>query len=251
MDGEVARDRKNDDAFGAALLAHAAGQRSWHVIERDDGYFDAFSADVFFAEPDEWPEGEAVGLDHIRGRVLDVGVGAGRYALPLQDAGCEVVGLDTSAGAVEVAIHRGVRETFVGTIFDYEGNGFDTFLLSGHNLGLLESPTKTPAFLGQLEKLARPGARIVGTGRDPLVTDDADHLAYQNLNVSRNREPGQLRLRIRYRKAVSAWFGYWMQPLPALTELLRSHGWEVTESWPIANGSYGIVAQASPSKGSV
>lgn len=233
------------DAFGLALRAGLEGRRSWHALERDDGYVDAMSVEPFFAEPQAWPEGEDRVLQLAEGRVLDIGVGAGRFALPLQGSGHEVVGLDTSAGAIDVSRTRGVKKTFTGTIFDFPSSEpFDTFLLAGHNLGLLESPESAPAFLARLEALARPGARLIGTGRDP-ATDDPDHLAYHELNRRRGRPAGQVRLRVRFRAVMTPWFDYWYQSPDALAGVLSAGGWELRTVWPVAGGSYLAVAGLS------
>ena len=52
-------------------------------------------------------------MRHVRGRLLDVGVGSGRVALHLQESGHEVLGIDISPLAVEVARRRGVEDARV------------------------------------------------------------------------------------------------------------------------------------------
>ncbi len=162
-----------DDALGFALLdywEHGAEARS-HFIERDDGVLDTVDTGVMFSEKSEWSLAEMPVAERAGRRVLDIGAGAGRHAVPLQASGREVVALDTSPGAVEVCRRRGVRETFTGTVFDLAGTDpepFDTFLLCGNNFGLLESPKKAPGILGALRELAAPGAEIMGTCVDPL-----------------------------------------------------------------------------------
>ncbi|MDG6899020.1 MAG: class I SAM-dependent methyltransferase [Nitrososphaerota archaeon] len=47
----------------------------------------------------------------MKGKVLDVGCGAGRVALYLQGWGLDVVGVDNSPFALRVARLRGVRNT--------------------------------------------------------------------------------------------------------------------------------------------
>lgn len=48
--------------------------------------------------------------------------------------------------------------------------GFDTFLLLGNNLGLLAGWERAPAVLRSLAAVARPGARLYGSGVDPYAT---------------------------------------------------------------------------------
>ena len=75
----------------------------------------------------------------VRGRVLDLGCGAGRLGLHLQSRGHEVVGIDVSPLAVEIARQRGLADARLGTLDGTlrAGERFDTILLLGNNLGLL------------------------------------------------------------------------------------------------------------------
>src|SRR2546426_9750883 len=53
----------------------------------------------------------AVLVDELRGkRVLEVGVGTGRYAVPLQKSGIRVVGVDISRKMVEFGLAKGLRD---------------------------------------------------------------------------------------------------------------------------------------------
>jgi SAM-dependent methyltransferase len=100
------------DAFGAILArcweAGAVTGAAFEIVERDDGYIGVGDAARYFAGADSWSLIERWACERVTGRVLDVGCGAGRHALPLQAAGYEVVGLDTSPGAVAVAAQRGM-----------------------------------------------------------------------------------------------------------------------------------------------
>ncbi len=228
------------DAFGAALLAFLDGGRHAYVVERDDGYIRAGDASVYFAPPGEWPGAEARILDHVRGRVLDVGAGAGRHALELASRGHDVVALDTSPGAAEACRRRGVAHVFAGSVYELDdAGGFDTLLLAGHNLALLGSPAAAPVFLGRLAELARPGARIVGTARRATGTDDPDHLVYHDRNRAVGRPPGQVTMRVRYLRQASPWFDYWFMDPEELAAVAEPARWRVTHTEPITDdGSY-------------
>ena len=98
------------DAFGRSLQAYLSGETAVHVIEREDGYIDEIDTAVYFHEYDEWERHEREAILEARGRVLDVGCGAGREALQLQEMGLDVVGIDLSPLALEVSRQRGVRD---------------------------------------------------------------------------------------------------------------------------------------------
>lgn len=230
------------DAFGAALVAHHESRSTggawhvdreagWHVVERDDGHVDALPATPYFAEPEQWQwDLERAALESATGRVLDVGVGAGRFCLALAERGLDAVGLDPSPGAIEVSRERGVHGLHLGTVFDLEDpRPFDTFLLMGNNVGLLESADHCPRFLGALRRMAGPGARILGIGLDPSKTDNPRHLAYQERNRRRGRLPGQLRLRIRFQHLATTWWDYLLVRPSDLRSLVEGTGWAVVD----------------------
>lgn len=220
------------DSLGLALLDYlerGAEARS-HFIERDDGFLEIVDTAVMFSDDSEWSKAEAPIAERVGRRVLDVGAGSGRHAVPLQQSGRDVVALDVSPGAVAVCERRGIRETFVGTIFELASTSpepFDTFILGGNNFGLLESPEHAPRFLGALRELAVPGAEIIGTCVDPFGSTDPLHLGYHDRNRTRGRHPGQLRLRVRWTNIVSPWFEYWFLPVTELEMLAESEGWEL------------------------
>lgn len=236
---------RTGDAFGMALLGHMDQEDGWHVVERDDGRVDPMDAAVYFREPADWPEGEPRVLDHIQGRVLDIGAGAGRYAIELQHRGHEVVALDVSAGAIAVCQRRGIANAFTGTIDEFDDDdGFDTLLFGGNNLGLLANPPTASQLLDRLTALARPDALIVGTCRDPYDTDDPENLEYHELNRSRGRQAGQIRLRVRYHSVATPWFDYWFMSRSELQSVTEPHGWSLSHYEPLAFGSYLAVLDA-------
>ncbi|MEU4564387.1 methyltransferase domain-containing protein [Actinoplanes sp. NPDC023936] len=199
------------------------------VIERDDGLINGAPADHYLNEPDDWQAYDRRALKLCRGRVLDIGTGAGRIAIELQRHGIPVTGLDTSLGAIEVARKRGLRDTVLNTVDEFSRAAvrYDTFLLLGNNLGLLEGPERAPVMLAALARLAAPGARLVAQGTDPYGTRDPVHVAYHERNRQRGRLGGQLRLRLRYREIASDWFDYLNCSPAEIESLLPGTGWRL------------------------
>jgi SAM-dependent methyltransferase len=199
------------------------------IIERDDGLINGAPAEHYLAAPRDWQPHDHRALRLVRGAVLDIGAGAGRTALELQIRGMAVTGLDTSAGAIEVARKRGLRDTVLNTVDAYARSAarYDTFLLLGNNLGLIEGPERAPAFLAALAELARPGARIIAQGTDPYGTTDPVHVAYHQRNRDRGRLGGQLRLRLRYRLLATEWFDYLNCSVAELEDLLVGSRWRL------------------------
>jgi hypothetical protein len=151
-----------------------------------------------------------------------------------------VVGIDISPLAVEVARERGVRDARVLAFEDVGASlgTFDTVVAYGNNFGLFGSRTKAPRMLRRLAGLTSDGARILASSRDRADTDDPDHLAYQRRNVERGRLPGQLRIRVRYRKAVTPWFDYLIVTPDEMAELAGAGGWSLRRVLAGEDGLY-------------
>lgn len=195
------------------------------IVERDDGWISVSMLD-YFAPVRRWPMVERRALRFVRGRALDVGVGAGRVALELQARGRDVVAIDVSPGAVEVAQERGVRDVRLLALEDADASlgGFDSLVMYGNNFGLFGSPAKARRLLRTLRPFV---GRIVATSNDPYGTEDPAHRAYQERNRARGRMPGQLRLRVRYRDLVGPWFEYLIVSPGEMEEIVAGTGWEI------------------------
>ncbi len=217
----------------------------YEVLERDNGYVQVWDAVRWFTPPYDWSASERWGHCQATGRVLDIGCGAGRHALPLLRAGLDVMGVDPSPGVVAVAKDRGLRvvRTGVESLPDALGY-FDSFLLLGGNLGLLGDEGRAVRLLNRLACLARPGARLLGSGLDPFATGHPDRRKdhdpdYQEENLRQARLPGQTRMRVRYRRTVTEWFDHTYFSEGELRQLVRATPWEVG---PVLHDDLGYCA---------
>ncbi|MFI5840884.1 class I SAM-dependent methyltransferase [Catenuloplanes sp. NPDC051500] len=201
------------------------------IIEREDGTINGAPAEQYLLGPDEWQAHDHRAVARVRGRALDIGTGGGRIALALQESGVQVTGLDTSPGAIAVARRRGVRDTVTATVDEHARGDrrYDTFLLLGNNLGLLEGHHRAAGFLDALAEMAAPGAQVIAQGTDPYGTTDPLHVGYHDLNRSRGRLGGQLRLRLRYRELTTDWFDYLFCSVDELRELVAGTRWRLTD----------------------
>jgi len=201
------------------------------IVERDDGLINGLMSDSYFAAPDQWPPYDHRAIERVRGRVLDVGVGAGRVALILRERGVAVTGLDISLGAIEVCRARGLQDLVHASVDEHAkaGHRYDTFLLLGNNIGLLEGRERATAFLTALAEMASPGAQIIAQGTNPYGTTDPVQVTYHRSNRERGRFGGQLRLRLRYRELATDWFDYLVCSPEELAELVADTPWLLTD----------------------
>jgi SAM-dependent methyltransferase len=241
---------RHGDALGTVFLDALAGRPAPVVVERDDGFVSVDSIEYLggLDERDEWAVSRATG------RVLDVGAGAGRAALALQERGQHVTAIEVSPGAAQACRARGVRDVHLGRLeqaaADGLAGGFDSALLLGSNIGLLGSREAAGPFLEAIGALLRPGGVIVGTALDPYQTSERVHLDYHDRNRRRGRLPGHATIRVRYQDIASDWFD-WLIPSPEeLAALARPAGWQVTELRRGPGPGYAVVLhRIRPSEG--
>jgi len=239
--------RDHQDAYGHEIMDYYLGKRDiYEVVEREDGYIDVSSGPSFyFQENENWHEIEKEAMKWVHGRVLDVGCGAGRIALHLQNAGHAVLGIDISPKAIEVCQMRGVKETEHISITQVSSRlgEFDTIMMMGNNFGLFANPRRARWLLKRFRGMTSPEAKIIANSLDVYATDNPDHLAYQQWNRERGRMAGQIRIRIRYRKMKTPWFDYLMVSQDEMTQLLKDSGWQVARFIDSDSASYTAILE--------
>jgi SAM-dependent methyltransferase len=224
--------KEHEDAYGRLILDHLEHGGQVEIVERDNGFVTAsrLGPDAYFAPVRKWPKAERTAICMARGRVLDLGCGAGRVALHLQERGHEVVAIDVSPLAVEVSKRRGVADARVLSVTRVgpELGRFDTFVMYGSNFGLMSSARRAPWLLRRFHAIANNGARILAGSTNPYTTDNPEHLAYHRRNRARGRMGGQLRIRIRHGGYATPLFDYLLASPDEMAELAHGTGWELT-----------------------
>jgi SAM-dependent methyltransferase len=239
----------HQDAYGHAVHDFLKEGTGYEIVERDDGFFDVSSGPSFyFTEYDEWPAHEREAMSYVRGRVLDIGCGAGRHSLYLQRRGHDVLGIDISPLAIEVCRQRGLREARVMSITQASSRlgVFDTILMLGNNFGLFGSFKRARWLLARFRGMTSREGRIIAESNDPYGTDVPEHLAYHEFNRERRRMPGQVRIRVRYRRYVTPWFDYLMVSQEEMQKILKGTGWQVNRFIESSGSTYIAVIDKIP-----
>lgn len=95
--------KSSKDAYGQEVWAFFQGKPSFELVERDDGFVNVSGgATAYFAEFKDWPKIQKQAIKFAKGKVMDVGAGAGRVSLYLQKKGLDVVAIDNSPLAIKV-----------------------------------------------------------------------------------------------------------------------------------------------------
>ncbi len=200
--------------------------------------------DEYFTLEGALAELDALAVEACRGRVLDVGAGAGRHALALQARGLEVVAIDVSPICVAICRERGVRDARVFDVMELASaeplGRFDTLLFGMQTIGVAGGVETLETLLRRLRACLAPGGRILADSsalREPWEGDASD----------RSASRGEIVLTTRYR----GWRGDpfpWVYLAEAdLREIAEAAGYGMQTLGRVASGEY--LASLEPSDG--
>ncbi len=222
---------ENQDAYGWQVYDYYHGRSlDAEIVERSDGMISTSDGSpAYFAPYKKWPLVERKAMRFVKGRVLDIGCGAGRVALHLQEKGHEVVGIDTSPLTIDICKKRGVKSAELCSItrIGRHLGIFDTIIMFGNNWGLMENSNRARTILKKMYRMTSPRARMLAETLDPYQTTLPEHLEYQKWNRDHGRMSGQLRLRVRYLKYKTPWFDYLIVSEKEMRNILVGTGWGI------------------------
>ena len=164
------------DLFGKAILDYQTNNSPEDLItETTISDEDEMSVAYLFRSYDEMPKMEQKALQLSKGRILDVGCGAGSHSLTLQnDRDLEVTSIDISTNAIEACTLRGLNNAKVQDVMTLENEKFDTILLLMNGAGMCGKLKNIPKFLLKLKSLLNPGGQILLDSSDIIYMFDDD-----------------------------------------------------------------------------
>lgn len=164
------------DLFGKAILDFQTNNAPEDLItETSISEADEMSVAYLFRSFDEMPKLEQKALKLAKGKILDVGCGAGSHALYLEEKGLEVTAIDISANAIEACKLRGVSNAKVYNVLELESSEkFDTILLLMNGTGIFDSLKETSKYLQKLKSLLNDGGQILIDSSDIIYMFDQD-----------------------------------------------------------------------------
>ncbi|WP_026706123.1 class I SAM-dependent methyltransferase [Flavobacterium soli] len=166
------------DLFGKAILDYQTNNTPEDLItETSISEEDEMSVAYLFRSFEEMPSIEQKALELSKGKVLDIGCGAGSHSLYLQNKkNLDVTSIDISANAIECCQLRGLKNAVAMDVLDLDSatNKFDTILLLMNGTGIFGTLNKTPLFLQKLKSLLNPGGQILIDSSDIIYMFDED-----------------------------------------------------------------------------
>ncbi len=164
------------DLFGKAILDYQTNNAPEDLItETSISEADEMSVAYLFRSFEEMPAMEQTALQLAKGKVLDVGCGAGSHSLYLQhEKQLDVTAIDISPNAIEACRLRGITKARVQDVMTIENEKFDTILLLMNGAGMCGRLNKLGAFLSKLHALLNENGQILVDSSDIIYMFDDD-----------------------------------------------------------------------------
>lgn len=164
------------DLFGKAILDFQTNNSPEDLItETTISEEDEMSVAYLFRSYDEMPQMEQKALQLAKGKILDVGCGAGSHSLSLQnERNLDVTSIDISPNAIQACTLRGLKKAKVQDVLTLENEKYDTILLLMNGAGMCGKLKNIPNFLLKLKSLLNPGGQILLDSSDIIYMFDDD-----------------------------------------------------------------------------
>ncbi len=164
------------DLFGKAILDYQTNNQPEDLLtETSISEEDEMSVAYLFRTHQEMPLIEQKALALAKGKILDIGCGAGSHSLYLQNnQQLEVTSIDISPAAIEACQLRGLKDARVQNFMTLDTEKFDTILLLMNGTGICGKLQKLPEFLSKLKSLLNPGGQILIDSSDIIYMFDED-----------------------------------------------------------------------------
>ncbi|MDX1544107.1 MAG: class I SAM-dependent methyltransferase [Christiangramia sp.] len=201
---------KNKDIFGNAIKAFfEENDETDIVVHSPDFEDDTIPVSYLFRDFDEMPPIEQKALELCKGKVLDVGCGAGSHSLYLQNTkDLKCMAIDTSPGAIDVAKKRGVKTAECKDFFELKNEEFDTILMLMNGSGIIGKLKNLKKFFEHCRSLLQHNGQIL------LDSSDLIYLFDEEL-PDQEEYYGELKFQLTYKDSKSDMFD-WLYIDPAL-----------------------------------
>lgn len=168
------------DPIAACVSDFLQGVENAHCIvnldigDEEDELFGHYMVRTY----EQMPEYEQLALDLCKGKILDVGAGAGPHSKYLQEQGFDVTSLEYSPDLCRIMKSRGVPKVINSDIKEFKSEKkFDTILLLMNGIGMAKQPDKLGELFKTLSSLLTKDGKIIieSTLIDYMFDEDEDY----------------------------------------------------------------------------
>lgn len=225
---------KHRDVYGEALAEYFEKQELSTPLFLHSTYGDIeeMPIEVFFRDPEEFPELEFIALSLCDGKVLDVGAGVGAHALYLQQKDFDVTALEISATACTIMQQRGVQKIVQENFYNLKDAQYDTLLFLMNGIGLAGTVDGFRQLLAHSKTLL--------TDRGQLLFDSSDiSYLYEEYRIQRpSYYFGEIGFQYEFKGIKGEPFKWLYLDQDILIKIAQEEGWVVQILFEDENDQY-------------
>jgi 2-polyprenyl-3-methyl-5-hydroxy-6-metoxy-1,4-benzoquinol methylase len=164
------------DLFGKAILDFQTNNSPEDlIIETSISEEDVMPISYLFRSFAEMPIIERRAMELVKGKVLDVGCGAGCHSIYLkQEKNLDVTSIDISENAIKTCQLRGLKKAYMKDLLEIENETFDTIILLMNGTGIFGKYKNAIEYLTKLKTLLKPNGQILIDSSDLIYMFDED-----------------------------------------------------------------------------
>ena len=173
------------DPIGQAIWDYKQGIRNQELLVHcSHTETDEIPIPYLFRPYKDMPAIEQKALDESKGKVLDIGAGAGCHAKHLQEKGLQVDAIEISPLACKAMQADGIQSVIQGNVYQLDLEQYDTILLLMNGIGLAGNLDTLPLLLHKLSGALKPGGQILLDSSDiSYLYMDEDGSQWVDLNA--------------------------------------------------------------------
>lgn len=195
------------DPLGQALIDFQISGKKTDVIIKSDSFDDdVIPTQYFFRSYNEMPKTEQKAMQLAKGKILDVGAGAGCHSIYLQNKDLEVTAVDISPLACKCMEQRGVKNVILSPFQEIKNEKYDTILFLMNGMGVDGGIKNLPQMLQKIKALLKPGGKVIFDSSDMRFLYENEDGSYDiNLNADYY---GEFQFQMCYNEIEGDWFDW-------------------------------------------
>ncbi len=213
------------DLFGKAMLDYQTQNNPENLFtETSISEEDEMQVAYLFRNFGKMPKLEQKALELAKGKILDVGCGAGSHALYLQEQkNLDVTAIDISKNAIETCLLRGVKKAYVKNVLEMpETEKFDTIIMLMNGIGIVGKLNQISNYLQKLKSLLNENGQILVDSSDLIYMFDEDEDGGKW--IPSDNYYGEVTFTVRYKNEIESPFNWLYLDFNTLQNAANANG---------------------------
>lgn len=183
--------------------------------------------EYFFRSHASMPKLERIALKKCKGKILDVGAGAGCHSLYLQKNKLDVTALETSTLCCDVMSKQKIRKVINSDILSFKNEKFDTILLMMNGIGIAGTLSGLNTLLRHLKTLLNNSGQIILDSSDLIYLFEQEDGTFM-IDINASQYYGEVDYLLKYKKVTGKPFSWLFADHVILTDIAEQNGLKTT-----------------------